>query len=66
MEVANPIPKSKKLKDACRTQWIQRIDSYVVFLELLSSVHMALQAISCPSQFEELGKEWNLDGETIT
>ena len=25
--------RSKKLKDACRRRWIERIDSYAVFLE---------------------------------
>jgi len=64
MKIANPAPKVKKLKDAYRTRWIQRIDSYVVFLEL--RVHMTLQAINCSSQFAELGTEWNWDGETIT
>jgi len=66
MEVSNPAPKAKKLKDACRTRWIQRIDSYVVFLELLPSVHMTLQAINSPSQYPDLGTEWNWDGETTT
>ena len=37
----------KKLKGTCRTHWIQCIDSYTVFLELLPAVHTALQAISC-------------------
>ena len=32
-------PKAKKLKDACRTCWVQRIDSYAVFLELLPALH---------------------------
>ena len=50
MEIANPAPKAKKLKDACRTRWIQHIDSYVVFLELLPSVNMTLQAINSPSR----------------
>ena len=55
-----------KLKDACRTRWIQHIDSYSVFLELLPAVHTALQAISCPSQFTEIGTDWSWDGETLT
>ena len=66
MHLVNPEPKAKKLKDACRTRWIQRIDSYAVFLELLPAVHMVLQAITCPTQFEELGTDWNWDGETAT
>ena len=65
MESINPSPKAKKLKDACTTRWVERIDSYIVFLELLPSVHMTLQAISSLGQFEDLGTNWNWDGETI-
>jgi len=36
------------------------------FLELLPSVHIALQAISDPGQFENLGTNWGWDSETIT
>ena len=42
MEVANPVPKAKKLKDVCRTRWIQHIDSHATLLDLIPSVHMAL------------------------
>ncbi len=42
--------KAKKLKDACRTRWIQRIYSYVVFLELLPALHMCLTSITYPSR----------------
>jgi len=66
MESINPSPKAKKLKDACRTRWVERIDSYIIFLELLPSVHMTLQAISSPGQFDDLGTNWNWDGETIS
>ena len=58
--------KSKKLKEACRTRWIQRIDSYAVFLELMPAVAMVLRAIVCPWQCENLPNDWNWDGETIT
>lgn len=27
----NPSSETKKLKDACRTRWIERIDAYVIF-----------------------------------
>ena len=43
--MVNPVPKAKKLKDASRTRWIERIDSYVVFLELIPAVHLTLQAL---------------------
>ena len=65
VDIVNLATNAKKLKDACRTRWIQRIDSYTVFLELLPAVHMTLQAMICPSQFENLG-DWNWDGETLT
>ena len=60
-----PATHAIKLKDACHTRWIQRIDSYTV-LELLPAVHTALQAMSSPSQFKELGTDWSWDGETLT
>ena len=62
----NPSPKAKKLKAACRTRWVERTDSYIVFLELIPSVHMTLQAISSPGKYESLGIDWNWDGETIS
>ena len=65
LDIVTPVTHAKKLKDTCRTHWIQRIDSYAVFLELLPAVHTALQAISCPSQFKDLGTDWSWDGETL-
>ena len=65
MDTAIPAPKAKKLKDACRTRWIQRIDSYIVFLELIPAVHKTLQAMTSPTNFTDLG-DWNWDGETVT
>ena len=58
--------KAKKLKDACRTRWLQLIDSYAVFEELLPAVHTTLQAMVYPTNFEELRNDWKWDGETIT
>ena len=66
MDSMNTSPKAKKLKDACRTRWIERIDSYIVFLELIPSVNITLQAISSPGQFENFGTDWNWDGETLS
>ena len=57
---------AKKLKDACRTRWVERIDSYATFLELLPAVVLAFEAISHPSLHSKLGTDWNWDGETIT
>ena len=66
IEVCNTGAKARKLKDACRTRWVYRIDSYVVFLELLPAVHTALDAIVHPSMHQELGTDWDWDGESIT
>ena len=60
-----PEAKAKKLKDSCRTRWIEHIDSYTVFLELLPAVLVTLQAMVCPINFEDLGTDWNWDGETM-
>ena len=40
---------AKKLKDTCKTRWIQHIDSYTIFLELLPAVHTTLQAMVSPA-----------------
>ena len=66
IELCTTRAKARKLKDACRTQWFYRIDLYVVFLELLPAVHIVLVAISHPSMHQELGTDWNWDGESIT
>ena len=59
IELSTTQSKARKLKDACRTWWVYRIDSYVVFLELLLAVHAVLDAIVHPSMHQELGTDWN-------
>ena len=66
MDLGHVATRANKLKDACRTRWVQRIDSYVVFLELLPAIYTTLQAMVHPNQYEELGTNWSWDGETIT
>ena len=66
IDVILPSAKAQKLKDACRTRWIQRIDSYIVFLELLPALHTTLQAMVFPRQYEDLGTHWSWDSDTIT
>ena len=61
-----PKAKAQKLKDACRTRWIQRIDSYIVFLELLPALHTTLQAMVAPRQYAVFGDTWKWDGDTVT
>ena len=60
------IPHAKKLKDACRTRWVERIASYATFLQLLPAVNTCLEAIVHPSLHTCLGTNWGWDGETIT
>lgn len=60
------VPKARKLKDAFRTRWVERIHSYLIFLELLPAVHTCLDAMVHPGMHEELGTEWSWDGDTIT
>ena len=66
IEASDTTPKAKKLKDACRTRWVERIDSYAVFLTLLPAIHLCLDAMVHPHMHQQLGTEWNWDGETIT
>ena len=65
-EDCDSTPKAKKLKDACRTRWVERIDSYAVFLELLPAIHLCLEAMVHPRLHQQLGVDWSWDGETIT
>ena len=66
IEVCTSGAEAKKLKDACRTRWVYRIDSYIVFLELLPAVHTVLDTIVHPIMHQELGTDWGWDGESIT
>ncbi|KAI6656136.1 52 kDa repressor of the inhibitor of the protein kinase [Oopsacas minuta] len=66
IEASNHTSKARKLKDSCRTRWVKRIDSYAVFLELLSPLHTCLQAMVDRNSHTELGTDWSWDGETIT
>ena len=66
IECAESSSRAKKLKDVCRTRWVQRIDSYIVFEELLPAVHKVLKAMVNSSAFPEFGTDWAWDGDTIT
>ena len=61
-----PEAKARKLKDDCKTRWVQRIDSYTVFLKLLPALHTFLQAMVFPGQHKDFGTDWGWDGNTIT
>ena len=66
IEACDSTPRVKKLKDACRTHWVERIDSYAVFVELLPALQMCLQGMVHPSFHTDLSTDWSLDGESIT
>ena len=58
IEDCDSTPKAKKLKDACRTRWVERIDSYAVFLELLPAIHLCLEAMVHPRLHQQLCLSW--------
>ena len=55
-----PQIKKKKLKDCCRTRWVQRVDSFTIFLDLFKVICNALSHIS-----EDVGGNWNSDSITL-
>ena len=62
IEMDHSLPQAKKLKDVCRTRWVERIDSYTTFLDLHEAVHATLNAMVYPSLYSNFGT-WNWDGE---
>ncbi|KAI6652513.1 Zinc finger MYM-type protein 1-like [Oopsacas minuta] len=66
IEASNHTSKARKLPDSCRTRWVERIDSYAVFLDLLPVLHTCLQAMVDRNSHTELGTDCSWDGETIT
>ena len=46
--------RAKKLKDVCRTRWVERIDACATFLDL-SFLNAALQAMVHPTLHCNLG-----------
>ena len=58
-----PNEKRVKLKDLCRTRWVQRIDSYLVFYDLYPAIIKAMESINSSST--EFGN-WSWDSETMT
>ena len=63
IESVSPNEKKVKLKDLCRTRWVQRIDSYSVFYELYPAILKTMESIRTGSS--EYG-EWAWDSETLT
>ena len=65
IDAVSPTVDAKKLKDTCKIRWIQHIDSYAVFLELLPATYTTLLAMVSPADFEQLGTDWNWDREAV-
>ena len=57
IEASDSTSNVKKLKDACPTRWVERIDSYTVFLELLPALHLCLDAMVHPQLHQELARD---------
>ena len=58
-----PSEKQVKLKDLCRTRWIQRIDSYLFFYDLYPAILKTMEGISiCTLEYDG---NWSWDSETI-
>ena len=55
--------KRMKLKDLCRTHWIQRIDSYLFFYDLYPAILKTMEDISTCSL--EYNGDWSWDSETL-
>ena len=62
IEVEAPNESKKKLKDLCRTRWVQRIDSYTAFYDLYPSVIKTMEAIDTRSS--DFG-DWSWDTDTL-
>ena len=52
-----PYATAKKLKDSCRTRWMEHIDSYAVFFNCFLPFTHAFKL--------ELSGNWKWDGETL-
>ena len=61
----NTAQQAKKLKDACRTRWVERIEAYEVFFSLFPDILMTLNAIVYPAENHEF-RQWSWDAETVT
>lgn len=63
IESVSPAAKKVKLKDLCRTRWVERIDSYLVFYDLYPAIMATMNAIgTCDPEYGN----WSWDGETLT
>jgi hypothetical protein len=54
-----------KLKDVCRTRWVERIDAYSTFISLYPFLITAFEAMTSPNNYPQFG-DWNWDCETLS
>ena len=64
IESNTPTQMKTKLKDLCRTHWVQRINAYTVFYDLYSSIIKTVEHIST-CNCSEYGN-WSWDTKTVT
>ena len=63
VESVSPAAKKVKLKDLCRTRWVERIDSYLVFYDLYPAIIETMKAMdTCDPEYGN----WGWDRETLT
>ena len=63
IDTISPNEKKKKLKDLCKTRWVQRIDSYLVFYDLYPAIIKTLESIStCSAEYGD----WSWHSQTLT
>ena len=62
----SPEQKKVKLKDLCRTRWIQRHEAYETFYELYPYIVKVLEAIVYGNTEDVGGGNWSWDSETKT
>ena len=63
IDSVSPDEKKVRLKDLCRTRWVERIDSYTVFYDLYPALIMTMKSIS--ERSSDFGS-WSWDSETLT
>ena len=57
--------QKQKLKDVCRTRWIECIDSFTTFYDFSLYILKTLEAITMPRTHSEFG-QWLWDSEITT
>jgi hypothetical protein len=63
MESISPAAKKVKLKDLCKTWWVERVDAYLVFYDLYPALIETMKAINtCDPDYGD----WAWDQETMT